>query len=133
MIHPSYNDLMKVVNSNVEEGEEPLVNSRYSIVLATAKRARQIIKGSKPLVDPKCPKPLSIAVQEVYEGKVKILPDEAIEEDERSVFDNYTANYSEIGDLGDGDSDGDSDSEEDDLDLDDEDLEEEDEEEKDED
>ena len=121
MIHPSYNDLMKVVNSNVEEGEEPLVNSRYSIVLATAKRARQIIKGSKPLVDPKCPKPLSIAVQDVYEGKVKILPDEEIGEEERSVFENYTSNYPEISELGDGDSDLDSDEE--DADLDDEDRE----------
>ena len=43
MLHPSYSDLMNVVNSNVEEGEEPVVNSRYSIVMATAKRARQII------------------------------------------------------------------------------------------
>ena len=37
MLHPSYSDLMNVVNSNVEEGEEPVVNSRYSIVMATAK------------------------------------------------------------------------------------------------
>ena len=50
MLHPSYTDLMKVVNSEVEEGETPVVNSRYSIVLATAKRARQIIAGETPLV-----------------------------------------------------------------------------------
>ena len=31
MIHPSYVDLMKVMNSGVEFGEEPVVNSRYSI------------------------------------------------------------------------------------------------------
>ena len=43
MLHPSYSDLMQVVNSGVEEGDEPVVSSRYSIVLATAKRARQII------------------------------------------------------------------------------------------
>lgn len=43
MIHPSYADLMKVVNQNVEEGEEPVVQSRYSIVLATSKRAREIL------------------------------------------------------------------------------------------
>lgn len=43
MIHPSYNELMKVVNNNAEYGEEPVVNSRYSIVIASAKRARQII------------------------------------------------------------------------------------------
>ena len=55
MLHPSYSDLMNVVNSNVEEGEEPVVNSRYSIVMATAKRARQIIAGDKPLVEEKDP------------------------------------------------------------------------------
>lgn len=78
MLHPSYNDLMQVVNSEVEPGEQPVVNSRYSIVLATAKRARQIINGDKPLVDGSCPKPLSIAVEELNEGKVKIVGDEEL-------------------------------------------------------
>ena len=32
MIHPSYTELMAVINSEVEEGEQPLVQSRYSIV-----------------------------------------------------------------------------------------------------
>lgn len=73
MLHPSYKDLMNVVNSNVEPGEEPVVNSRYSIVLATAKRARQIIDGAEPLVKATCDRPLSIAVAEVNEQKVKIL------------------------------------------------------------
>ena len=39
MLHPSYTDLMKVVNAEVEPGEEPVVSSRYSIVMATSKRA----------------------------------------------------------------------------------------------
>ena len=39
MLHPSYADLIKVVNSGVEEGEDPVVSSRYSIVMATSKRA----------------------------------------------------------------------------------------------
>ena len=43
MIHPSYSELMAVVNSEVEEGEQPLVQSRYSIVKATAARAKEII------------------------------------------------------------------------------------------
>lgn len=92
MIHPSYNDLMQVVNSGVEEGEAPLVNSRYSIVLATAKRARQIINGSKTNVTPNCNKPLSIAVQEVYEGKVKILPDDYVEPEEEVSEDVFEEN-----------------------------------------
>ena len=67
---------MKVVNSEVEPGEAPVVNSRYSIVMATSKRARQIIGGDEPLVNAKDIKPLSIAVEELNQGKIKILADE---------------------------------------------------------
>ena len=82
MIHPSYVELMKVVNNNVEIGEEPVVNSRYSIVIAAAKRARQIIDGAEPLIaKPKFNKPLSIAVEELYRGEVKIISDDEAEEE----------------------------------------------------
>ena len=50
--HPSYSDLMNVVNKGVEEGETPVVNSRYSIVMATSKRARKIVSGAEPQVNP---------------------------------------------------------------------------------
>ena len=107
MIHPSYSELMNVINSGVEEGEQPLVQSRYSIVKAAATRAKQIIdsraieekllkmpekdkdKVSEPVLsddeefrlklgEPTITqtsnmKPLSIAVEELYEGKVKIV------------------------------------------------------------
>ena len=77
MLHPSYTDLMKVVNKDVEEGETKVVNSRYSIVMATAKRAREIIDGSMPLVDTKLgEKPLSIAISEMNQGKITILAEE---------------------------------------------------------
>ena len=86
MLHPSYSDLMKVVNSEVEEGETPVVNSRYSIVLATAKRARQIIAGETPLVEASGKKPLSIAIQELENGKVKMLcEEEAAAQEEREA------------------------------------------------
>ena len=83
MLHPSYSDLMKVVNSEVEPGEEKIVNSRYSIVIASAKRARQIIGGAEPTVPNAAgKKPLSIAVEELYTGNVKILgEDDDIKED----------------------------------------------------
>lgn len=81
MLHPSYTDLMQVVNSEVEPGEQPVVNSRYSIVLATAKRARQIIDGSVPMVNCPCNKPLSVAVDELYKGKVKIVTDDDASEE----------------------------------------------------
>ena len=76
MLHPSYSDLMKVVNSEVEPGEAKVVNSRYSIVMATAKRARQIISGDEIFVDGEGKKPLSIAVEELNESQIKIMSDE---------------------------------------------------------
>lgn len=76
MLHPSYSDLMTVVNSEVEPGEQPVVQSRYSIVMATSKRARQIIAGDETLVPDGGKKPLSIAVEELYSGKVKIVGDD---------------------------------------------------------
>lgn len=73
MLHPSYVELMDVVNKDVAEGEEPVISSRYSIVMASAKRARQIIGGDEPLAGTEGEKPLSVAVDELYGGQVKIL------------------------------------------------------------
>ena len=76
MLRPSYNDLIKVVNSGVEPGDEPLVQSRYSIVIATAKRARQLIAGEEAMVIENGRKPLSIAIDELYQSKVKIVSED---------------------------------------------------------
>lgn len=82
MLHPSYTDLMEVANSDVEPGEQPIVQSRYSIVLATAKRARQLIAGDEPLVKVKSvDKPLSIAIEELYESKIKIISEDNNDEE----------------------------------------------------
>lgn len=86
MIHPSYVELMEVVNEGVDVGDEPVINSRYSIVAATAKRARQLIKDPDSVLLPneEGKKPLSIAVDELYSGKLRILTDEeAAEEQEK--------------------------------------------------
>ncbi len=76
MLHPSYLELMEVVNEGADQ-DTPLVNSRYSIVMATAKRARQIVDGSQPKAVGRADNALSVAVQELYEGKVKIISDES--------------------------------------------------------
>ncbi len=78
MLHPSYVELMKAVNQNSDEvGEEPVVNSRYSIVCATAKRARQLIDGQEALTRVEAgEKPLSVAVKELYNGDLQILSDD---------------------------------------------------------
>ncbi|MCC6095733.1 MAG: DNA-directed RNA polymerase subunit omega [Eubacterium sp.] len=86
MIHPSYVEMIEQINKGQDQEEAPLVTSRYSIVLATAKRARQLIDGAQPKINAydkngKERKPLSIAVDELYEGKVNILPREEEEDD----------------------------------------------------
>ncbi|MCK9443514.1 MAG: DNA-directed RNA polymerase subunit omega [Tissierellaceae bacterium] len=58
MLNPSFNEL-------AEKGD-----SRYTLVMVTAKRARQIIKGSQPLIETTSIKPVSIALEEVLDGKV---------------------------------------------------------------
>ncbi len=81
MLHPSYTELMEKINNEDNEGEAPVINSRYSIVIATSKRARDIISGKKPLVDAKPGmKPLSIAVEELYDSKIRIEPNEEEED-----------------------------------------------------
>ena len=67
MLHPSYADLMQVLNSEVEPGESPVVNSRYSVVLATAKRARQLAASTAN------DKTVSYAINEIANGKIKCV------------------------------------------------------------
>ncbi len=82
MLHPSYTDLINAVNSGVEPGEEPVVQSRYSIVIATSKRARQLIAGEDATIPNNGKKPLSVAIEELYESKVKIVSEDDIKEDD---------------------------------------------------
>ena len=79
MIHPSYQELIATINEGQDLDEAPVVSSRYSLVLATSKRARQIIGGAEPLVKvKKGMKPLSIAVE------VTILPESEVEAEEET-------------------------------------------------
>lgn len=58
MINPSIMDLLKKVDN------------RYSLVIVTSKRARQLIEGEEPLVRINSFKPLTIAVNEVNAGQI---------------------------------------------------------------
>ena len=44
------------------------VDCRYTLVVESAKRARELVGGSQPLIDPKDMKPVSIAVEEINRG-----------------------------------------------------------------
>ena len=113
MLHPSYAELMERINKDVEEGATPVVQSRYSIVKATANRAKQIIearaleekvskllstgsgdqsgqeatvnmskediitlrRGAPLIADADERKPLSVAVDELYDGYLTLTED----------------------------------------------------------
>ena len=44
------------------------VDCRYTLVVESAKRARELVGGAQPLIDPKDKKPVSIAVDEINRG-----------------------------------------------------------------
>lgn len=56
------------------EGLLKKVDSKYTLVLAAAKRGRQLMEGHPKLVDTRSHKPVTIALQEIYEGKVTWEP-----------------------------------------------------------
>lgn len=85
MLHPSYTDLINAVNGEVEPGEQPMIQSRYSIVIATSKRARQLIAGEDATIPNNGKKPLSVAIEELYENKVKIVSEDDAKEEEIEI------------------------------------------------
>jgi DNA-directed RNA polymerase subunit omega len=58
MINPSIVELLKKVDN------------RYSLVIVTAKRARQLVEGEKPLTHVDSNKPLTVAINEVETGEI---------------------------------------------------------------
>lgn len=58
MLNPSFKELAEISDS------------RYEIAMMTAKRAKQIIDGEKPLVKNKGHKPVTKALSEIMERKV---------------------------------------------------------------
>ena len=59
MIQPSMADLLSKVEN------------RYTLVNAAAKRARMLTGGAQPLAVAKTDKDVTIAIQEIHEGKVR--------------------------------------------------------------
>lgn len=61
MIHLELMDLQKKVDC------------RYTLVVETAKRARQLIDGAQPLTEPSDPNPVSQAVDEVLNDRITYM------------------------------------------------------------
>lgn len=52
--------------------------SRYSLVIATAKRAREIAQEAEENGEILIEKPVSLALDEIVEGKIKVIEPEEI-------------------------------------------------------
>lgn len=79
MLRPSYSDILEVIT---QDSEDITIASRYTIVIAAAKRARQLVDHQHPMIDHiEVDKPVSIAVNEINEGKLKIREGKPEEED----------------------------------------------------
>lgn len=70
---------MSIVDPSIVELSEK-VDSRYTLVVETSKRARQLVSGAQPLIDPKEMKPLMVSIDEVNRGLLTYNRDPETEE-----------------------------------------------------
>ena len=71
MLYPSINEI------------KHKADSRYTLVILAAKRARDLVDGKPPLVDCKVNRPVSIAAREINEDLIKVrYPEDKPEEPE---------------------------------------------------
>ncbi|HCC07185.1 MAG TPA: DNA-directed RNA polymerase subunit omega [Clostridiales bacterium] len=68
MLRPSYEDILSKINETT--GEEKF-DSKYSVVIAISKRAREIILENDTSTD-KIVKPVSKAIKEIYAQKIVV-------------------------------------------------------------
>ena len=59
-------------------------DNRYELVIATSRRARQIAMGDAPLTKVKEESPVTLAANEINEGKVQIIKADENEEDDEN-------------------------------------------------
>lgn len=69
MRYPALNDLINKAGN------------KYSLVNATAKRAREIVEGDEPLVKIKIDNPVTIATNEIADDMIRLVPKKESEED----------------------------------------------------
>ena len=78
MLFPTYGDIINSVNSTSEDGT-PIIESRYSVVVAASKRARQLVDGAETdgnIIDDKA---LTVAINELNTGAIKVTKNEDAE------------------------------------------------------
>ena len=70
MVKPTVKELLKHAEN------------RFALVIATSKRARQIANGDKKLTDVDAESPVTLAANEINEGKVEIYKADEVYDDE---------------------------------------------------
>ena len=61
------------------------IDSKFRLAILAAKRGKQLVAGAKKRVDTNAENPLTIAIEEIYQGKVKfriLEPDEQLRDEE---------------------------------------------------
>ena len=63
--------------------DQKVVDSKFRLVILAAKRAKQLLKGSRKKIETQVENPLSIALEEIKQGKIdfEILMNEDLEKD----------------------------------------------------
>ena len=80
LVRPAVTDLLKKVDN------------RYSLVIMTAKRARQIAEGETPMTSVDDTSPVSLAVDEIYEDKVYQIHSDSDETEENDEIETENKN-----------------------------------------
>lgn len=73
LVKPTVNELLKYAEN------------RFALVIATSRRARQIAKGNKKLTDVDEESPVTLAANEISEGKINIYQEEVKENQEENT------------------------------------------------
>ena len=74
-----------MVKPTVTELLEKIEDNRYSLVIMTAKRARQIAEGDTVLTKEKDRSVVTLAADEIAEGNVYKLEDEEVQESKEEI------------------------------------------------
>ncbi len=65
---------------NITELKRRVPGGKYALTRALAERARQLQNGAVPLTEVKAPNPLSVAIDEIVQGKITFRVDDSEEE-----------------------------------------------------
>jgi DNA-directed RNA polymerase subunit K/omega len=64
---------------NITELKKRVPGGKYALARAVAERARQLQGGATPLTEVRAPNPLSVAIDEIVQGKITFSMDDSEE------------------------------------------------------